>query len=76
MSQCRSCRAPITWAGTVNGKPMPLDAAPYEGDDERGLFAIHVVDGKTLAVGATPADDPVYRSHFATCPNAKEWRRS
>jgi hypothetical protein len=78
VSACRSCSAPIVWVGTERGKAMPLDAQPYDGDDPSGLFVIRVVDGKALAIAVPPeafAGEPLYRSHFATCPQADQWRR-
>ena len=78
MSSCRSCRAPIRWVGTESGKMMPLDAEPYVGDDPRGLFVIRTGGGKVTAIATSPdafPGEPVYRSHFATCPNASEHRR-
>jgi hypothetical protein len=77
-SRCRSCRAPIIWAQTENGKQMPLDAEPYDGDDPRGLFVFRHVDQVVYAMAVTPdafPAEPVYRSHFATCPHAAEHRR-
>jgi hypothetical protein len=78
VSQCRSCRAPIVWVGTEHGKAMPLDREPYEGDDPRGLFVIRTEPGKVIAIATTPdafPGEPVYRSHFATCPDADRYRR-
>lgn len=50
--------------------PMPMDAKP----DPRGTFVI--ISGKARA--ATAEDDRLFRdrftSHFATCPNADDWR--
>lgn len=78
MSFCRSCRAPILWVGTERGKAMPLDAEPYQGDDPRGLFVIRTAGGKVIGVAVPPdafPGEPLYRSHFATCPDAAEHRR-
>jgi hypothetical protein len=74
MSSCRSCQAPIMWATTERGKSIPLDLEPYRGDSPAGLF---VLRGRT-AIAVTPEafpDEPVYRSHFSTCPHAAEHRR-
>lgn len=60
---CRSCGAAIIWAER-GGRRMPLDAVPV---DQRGLFNFD--NGYAL----TPRT--VYRSHFATCPNAAQHRR-
>jgi hypothetical protein len=80
VSVCRSCGAPILWAVTEHERRMPLDRDPYTGPEPGGLFALRL-DGENapLAIAATPeafADEPLYRSHFATCPDAKEWRRN
>jgi hypothetical protein len=77
--RCRSCRKPIRWALTEKGRRMPLDPDPYEGDDPRGLFVLRSGDAGPVAVAA-PADafpeEPHYRTHFATCPNATRHRRA
>lgn len=74
---CRSCCAQVIWCVTDKGKSMPVDAEPSK--------------GATLAVEhRTPPRKPLARvvkpelafgrtdlrtSHFATCPDAKSWRR-
>lgn len=60
-SQCRSCKAPVIWIKTRSGRRMPLDAKP-----EKRI----VVNGEYAEVTDT------YVSHFVTCPNASEHRRS
>ena len=57
---------------------MPLDREPYTGPEPGGLYVIRVEGGKSLGVGAPPdafPDEPHYRSHFTTCPQADKWRR-
>lgn len=64
---------------------MPLDVEPVpwdpEGVDLRGLFAVVEREGVLRAISASSedappwADAPRHRSHFATCPNAKQHRR-
>jgi hypothetical protein len=61
---------------------MPLDAEPIgHPQDMRGLFVLRdrsSTEGP-LAIAAWGLDwktDPHYRSHFATCPQADEHRRS
>lgn len=80
MSRCRSCQAPILWALTEKGRRMPLDQEPYTGPEPAGLFVLRagVGAGPPKAIAVTPdafPGEPVYRSHFSTCPNAKEHRR-
>jgi hypothetical protein len=82
MSRCRSCGAPIMWATTVNGARMPLDDEPVPGgtfvlsDPTPGAYA-------PTALHYSPPDDPPlpgmpepprFVSHYATCPDADQWR--
>jgi len=80
MTACRSCSAEVIWVLTERGKRMPLDAEPYKGDDPRGLFVLRGRDELVPTAVAVPPDafpdEPFYRSHFATCPNAARHRRS
>ena len=71
MSKCKRCGAPIFWAPTKNGKDMPVDEAP---DRARGNL---VLENGTVRVAAESDDDAFFRytSHFATCPNANEFRK-
>lgn len=87
MSRCRSCQALIVWVETEAkpdkpGRKMPLDADPDE--PARALaFAegniiftgAHTGDG-TPIVRYIPAGAGRYRSHFASCPKAREHRKS
>ena len=65
LKQCK-CGASIFFALTEKGKPTPLDAKPVRvallADTQGGLPKIE--DGYTG-----------YVSHFATCPNSKEFSR-
>lgn len=65
---CRSCKAPVIWVRTTKGKMMPLNAEP----DPNGSFAI--IDG--VAEPARLFDQTRYTSYFATCPQAKQWRKA
>lgn len=68
---CRSCGASIVFASTTGGKVGPFQP------DQRGEWAIaggiatHA--GGQLELLAT-AVAPRYTSHFATCPQADQWR--
>lgn len=70
-ARCSSCQAPILWARTERGARMPLDRDMVFGGN---------VDLDALAeVARVVQPDPNmrrYTSHFATCPNATEHRRS
>lgn len=60
---CRSCKAPVVWAMTVNHKWAPFDAKP-----ER-RFILRDEDGIMRA-----ESQPTYQSHYSTCPDAAKWR--
>lgn len=76
MATCKSCNAEIEWVETMHGRAMPLDVGPAPALATRGIFA--VVAGKARTY--TPEDARLVRerrvSHFSTCPNADEWRKS
>jgi hypothetical protein len=59
---------------------MPLDEESYGGPEPSGLFVLRGRDQLVpTAVAATPdafPDEPLFRSHFASCPNAASHRRS
>lgn len=69
MKTCRSCGAEIIWTETMNGKKMPVDAKPVQG---------FVLVRDELDPSSTPRAIPekIHLSHFATCPNADQHRRS
>ena len=71
MANRRSCNADIEWAEWADSrKALPLDV----GAKPNGTPAL--VSGKVHRYG--PADEKLGRerriSHFATCPDAKDWR--
>jgi len=67
MSACRSCKQPILWGKTVNGKAMPIDPEPVAGGN------VELVDGRANVVTPEP-DVARYVSHFTTCYAADNWR--
>lgn len=73
---CRSCRAPMFWVITADGKRMPVNATP----DPKGGFVLTLKSTGELhaevAMPSTPANRNRYVSHFATCPQADQHRRS
>jgi hypothetical protein len=75
MSTCRSCGAPIEWA-RIGEKAIPLDVGTV--DDGNLEVLATMPDGSPvvhrLEHGEAPMG-PRRRSHFATCPQAGEWRR-
>lgn len=74
IARCYSCGAPIQWCITAKGKRMPVDSEPA-GD---GNLLVELVRGQLVAT-VDPGPDllgrPRHKSHFATCPNAKEHRK-
>lgn len=75
-TNCRSCGAPIFHAPTAAGKTIPVDLEP---DNENGSIVIRDGIAKVLSrtgMNISPEPGDVrYISHFATCPQAKEWRK-
>ncbi len=80
--KCRSCGAPIFWAvGEVTGKRTCLDFTPVP----KGAFVIRERGRDIRYAHRNVYDDPRwqpgtwskerYDSHFATCPDAKDWRK-
>jgi hypothetical protein len=71
---CRSCKAPVIWAITESGKWMPLDAQSSLSGEWR-LFgdtprAVHVPQERREELAGQ-----LYVAHWATCPNAEDYRR-
>lgn len=73
MSKCRSCQAKIRWVKMEpNGKPMPVDDEP----SEKGNIALVGGKGHVLLAGAIAMyTGPLFLSHYASCPDAKDWRK-
>ena len=78
-TRCASCRAEIVWATTTKDKPIPLEPA----STPNGNLAVYQVDGGGLraVIVQGPRRDamrdcgqPLYLSHFVSCPHADEWR--
>ena len=72
--RCRSCSQPIIFALTAKGRRSPLDAEPAPD----GNIDLQVVEDQELlaAVQVEPRSRPnLYRSHFASCPDATRHRR-
>jgi hypothetical protein len=84
MAACRSCKAPIFWALTPNGRRIPLDAEPVDGgnivlDDPAAEAPTDPRTARVVGKEAQPNlfgdDGPRYTSHFATCPDADSHRK-
>ena len=70
MRACRSCGADVRLVRTAGGKTMPIDATPVPDGNvvlRRGIA--------TVTTSPPPGED-TYVSHFTTCPNANDHRRT
>ena len=83
MATCKSCNAPIIWAETPNGRPMPVDDQPSLKGTlflmtrlREAPLAIHHESTVPFAQGARNLDSPRYVSHFSSCPNAAKHRKA
>jgi len=78
MAVCKSCFAEIIWVLLPSGKRMPVDAEAHQAG---GIVFDGCADaeGQQRAHHLKPDEEPTggdrYRSHFATCEQAKDWRR-
>ena len=62
MNRCKSCNLHIIWMKTAKGKAMPVDLFNQTGAQID--FEAKIFDPKTMV------------SHFASCLQAKEWRKT
>lgn len=75
VGDCRSCENKILWLMTTKGKLIPLNACPVRD----GNMVIENHGSGLLAVAFQPlihGSHQRYVSHFATCPDADDWRKS
>ena len=76
---CRGCGAPIVWIKTPAGKAMPCDPAPvYYKAAPGGKDKIVTTRGEVVSCEIVPggeATDAGYRPHWATCPQAGQFKR-
>lgn len=61
MPKCKSCGQEIRWVVTFGGTNIPINID--EKSKVKGNPVLEVFDAKTMT------------SHFAVCPQAKEWRK-
>ena len=81
MATCKSCSAPIIWAVTAKGKPMPIDTEPVR---DGNVLIYRVGDTEEIRAQVVKRDpdqdefdglEEYHVSHFVTCPQSKGWRR-
>lgn len=81
MSTCKSCGKKILWCFTANGTRMPVDDRDAP-DGNMFILGDHprVAVMTSSALGRAVLEEyPLkrfHKSHFVTCPNAKEHRRA
>jgi hypothetical protein len=63
---CRSCGQAIEWAELISGKRAPFDRIIPVQTQAGVLEGARVIEDVDTAVST---------SHFATCPDAKQWRK-
>jgi hypothetical protein len=84
ISRCRSCDQPVHWTKTQARDGKPAKAMPVDADDNGDPLV--VTNGNLVPTGTVePNGAPVvryvptgtgrYRSHFASCAQADNWRR-
>jgi len=81
--RCRSCGADVLWAEWASGKKMPVDAEPDMRPPPKGgglvLLRRDPAGADKLIVEKWREEHGPkrnrYTSHFATCPNAGDWRK-
>jgi hypothetical protein len=75
---CRSCGAVIFWMNTTTNSRMPVDFEPAEDGNIRldsEIEGLVEVLGKKATAAARAKGEKLYRSHYATCPNAAKHRK-
>lgn len=75
IDKCKSCSAAIVWAKTSAGKLIPIDAAPAADGNIRLWKGPSTGEWLALYRPKPPQGEPLYKSHFATCPDAQKFRR-
>lgn len=70
ITRCRSCDAKSRWVTMESGKAMLIDPYPHHAGNIARL-----ADGRGTVTNDAPPGQPLYRSHFASCPDADKHRR-
>lgn len=68
---CKGCGQPMLWYPTTKGRMMPIDPVSVED----GNFVIEDGIVRVLQKGELFPPKERYKSHYATCPKAAEFRR-
>jgi len=73
VDECRSCGAKVIWAFTSR-KRMPVDAACTSGGTVLLEWSSGAPFAKVIPAVKAFGRKDLRTSHFATCPNADDWR--
>lgn len=82
---CRSCQAPLIWVATEATEKRAAKRMPLDADPERPTKALVVEDGNIEFTRTKDGEGNWivryvkggrFRSHFASCPDAPNFRRS
>jgi hypothetical protein len=76
VADCRSCGAPVIWTVTERGKRMPVDAEPNPQGNIRLEQSTGDAPLTAVYMRERTASVELYTSHFATCPQSRQWRQS
>lgn len=72
---CRSCNAEIVWAVTVKDRRIPIDPEPASDGNitllDQGRYRPPLAQSHMVRADGMK----YYKSHFATCPQSKAWRK-
>jgi hypothetical protein len=76
-ARCRSCGERILWAETVKGRRIPIDVQPaHDGNIRLEPQGQHAPPLAIVLTGQIENNTQRWRSHFASCPNAAQHRRT
>jgi hypothetical protein len=74
---CRGCGAAMVWCSSTKGGTVPLDPRPVSDGNLVFEPGAEMPTVRYLRRGdIVPAGTARYRSHFATCPEAQQFRRA
>ena len=79
MPCCKGCGAPILWYRTADGKPMPCNPVPITyWKQTEGRKKVLTLGGEIVSCEYDGDGDGEtgYIPHWATCPNAKDFRKN
>lgn len=78
LTRCRGCGRTIFFATTAGDKNIPIDEKPANDGNlmvTEGTPPHATVVRTGQAAGMRDQGVPTYKAHFATCPNADDFRK-